>query len=181
MISKTISQCYANENCSFKRRNKRERGNDMEQLPPKPVSITKLLLERLFQAPDVNTYLRDNASLMSMPSFDRFICALSEELCVSRAKVIAKSAIPRNYAYQLFNGIRKPSRDKVIQLAFGFGLDVDSTQELLKIARQAPLYPRIPRDIVILRCLYEKRCVAEVQQALDSMGFSLLGREDRNE
>ena len=153
----------------------------MEQLPPKPTSITKLLLERLFQAPDVKTYLHDNAPLMSMPPFDRFICALCEELSISRAKVIAASAIPRNYAYQLFNGIRKPSRDKVIQLAFGFGLDVDSTQELLKIARQAPLYPKIPRDIVILRCLYEKRSVLQAQHALDSMGLMLLGREDRNE
>ena len=153
----------------------------MEQLTPKPASITKLLLERLFQAPDVNTYLRDNAPLMSIPTFDRFICALCEELCVSRAKVIAKSAIPRNYAYQLFNGIRKPSRDKVLQLAFGFGLDVESTQELLKIARQAPLYPRIPRDIVILRCLYENRSILDAQQALDNMGLMLLGREDRNE
>ena len=153
----------------------------MEQLPPKPTSITKLLLERLFQAPDVKTYLHDNAPLMSMPPFDRFICALCEELSISRAKVIATSAIPRNYAYQLFNGIRKPSRDKVIQLAFGFGLDVDSTQELLKIARQAPLYPKIPRDIVILRCLYEKRNVLQAQHALDSMGLMLLGREDRNE
>ena len=153
----------------------------MERLPPKPVNITKLLLERLFQAPDVKTYLRDNAPLMSMPPFDRFICALCEELCVSRATVIAKSSIPRNYAYQLFNGSRKPSRDKVLQLAFGFGLDVESTQELLKIARQAPLYPKIPRDIVILRCLYEKRSVIVTQQALDSMGLTLLGREDRNE
>ena len=153
----------------------------MEQLTPKPASITKLLLERLFQAPDVNTYLRDNAPLMSMPPFDRFICALCEELSISRAKVITKSDIPRNYAYQLFNGIRKPSRDKVIQLAFGFGLDVDSTQELLKVARQAPLYPKIPRDIVILRCLYEKRSVIEVQQTLSSMGLMLLGREDKYE
>ena len=153
----------------------------MEQLPPKPTSITKLLLERLFLAPDVKTYLHDNAPLMSMPPFDRFICALCEELSISRAKVIATSTIPRNYAYQLFNGIRKPSRDKVIQLAFGFGLDVDSTQELLKIARQAPLYPKIPRDIVILRCLYEKRSVLQAQNALDSMGLMLLGREDRNE
>lgn len=153
----------------------------MEQLTPKPASITKLLLERLFQAPDVSTYLRDNTPLMSMPPFDRFICALCEELSISRAKVIAKSDIPRNYAYQLFNGIRKPSRDKVIQLAFGFGLDVDSTQELLKVARQAPLYPKIPRDIVILRCLYEKRSVIEVQQTLSSMGLMLLGREDKYE
>ena len=153
----------------------------MEQLPLKPPGITRLLLERLFQAPDVNTYLHDNAPLMTMPPFDRFICALCEELSVSRSSVIARSAIPKNYAYQLFSGIRKPSRDKVIQLAFGFGMDVECAQELLKIARLAPLYPKIPRDIIILRSLYEKRNVLYVQQTLHSMGLTLLGREDRNE
>jgi len=152
----------------------------MELLPSAPPGVTKLLLERLFQAPDVKTYLHDNAPLMAMPPFDRFICALCEELSVSRASVIARSDIPKNYAYQLFNGIRNPSRDKVIQLAFGFGLDVECTQELLKIARQAPLYPKIPRDIVILRSLFEKRNVLYVQQTLHSMGLTLLGREDRN-
>lgn len=151
----------------------------MEQ-EPQP-STTKLLLERLFRAPDVGTYLRDNAALMEMPSFDRFIRALSEELSLSRAVVIARSDIPRNYAYQLFNGTRKPSRDKVIQLAFGFGLDVDGTQELLKVARHAPLYPKIPRDIVLLRCLHEKRSVLEAQEALEHMGLTLLGREDKND
>ena len=153
----------------------------MEQTPQNQTSITKLLLERLFRAPDVGTYLRDNAELMEMPSFARFICALCEALPLSRAAVIARSDIPRNYAYQLFNGIRKPSRDKVIQLAFGFGLDVEGAQELLKIARQAPLYPKIPRDIVLLRCLHEKRSVWEAQDALDSMGLTLLGREDKHE
>ncbi|MDP3446498.1 MAG: helix-turn-helix transcriptional regulator [Eubacteriales bacterium] len=153
----------------------------MDQFQEKPLSITKLLLERLFQAPDVKTYLRDNACHMEMPAFDRFICALCEELSLSRAAVITRSDIPRNYAYQLFNGIRKPSRDKVIQLAFGFGLDVDGAQELLKIARQAPLYPKIPRDIVILRCLHEKRSVWDAQNTLDDMQLTLLGREDKNE
>ncbi len=162
-----------------------KRVNDMEQRPqpqpqPQP-SITKLLLERLFCAPDVGTYLRDNAQHIEMPLFHRFICALCEELSLSRAAVIARSDITRNYAYQLFNGIRKPSRDKVIQLAFGFGLDVESTQELLKIARQAPLYPKIPRDIVLLRCLHEKRSVWEAQNALDSMGLTLLGREEKDD
>ncbi len=153
----------------------------MEQPNTNGISTTKLLLERLFQAPDLKTYLRDNERLFAMPAFDRFICALCDELCLSRAAVIARSDIPRNYAYQLFNGIRKPSRDKVIQLAFGFGLGVEDTQELLKIARQAPLYPKIPRDIVLLRYLHERRSIWDTQGALDSMHLTLLGREDKNE
>lgn len=153
----------------------------MEQPATKGITTTKLLLERLFQAPDLKTYLRDNERFLEMPAFDRFIRALCDELSLSRAAVIARSDIPRNYAYQLFNGIRKPSRDKVIQLAFGFGLSVDDAQELLKIARQAPLYPKIPRDIVLLRCLHERRSIWDAQDALNSMHLTLLGREDKDE
>lgn len=152
----------------------------MEQLRIKTVSITQVLLERLFKAPDLKTYMKDNADVMAMPSFDLFITALCEEAGIKQAYVIARSGIPRNYAYQLFNGIRKPSRDKVIQMAFGFGLDVKSTQELLKIARQAALYPRIPRDSVILRCLYKQKDMGYTQNALREMGLTLLGGEDKN-
>ena len=160
---------------------KKTEGDGMDQMQKKPLHFTKKLLERLFQAPDINTYLRENAYEMAMPTFDRFILSLCDERSLSRAAVIDQAGIPRNYGYQLFNGIRKPSRDKVIQLAFGFGLDVDDAQELLKIARQAPLYPKIPRDIVILRCLHERRTIWEVQNALDDMQLTLLGREDKYE
>ena len=147
----------------------------MEQTPQPQTSITKLLLERLFRAPDVGTYLRDNADLMEMPAFHRFLCALCEELSLSRAAVIARSDIPRNYAYQLFNGIRKPSRDKVIQLAFGFGLDLKQTQELLKIAGQSPLVPQVKRDAAILYCVLHQLPLDEVQKLLENFMMHALG------
>ena len=116
-----------------------------------------------------------------LPTFPDHLARLCAEREVARERVIQRAHIERSYGHQLFNGTRRPSRDKVIQLAFGFGLDVEGAQELLKIARQAPLYPKIPRDIVLLRCLHEKRSVWEAQDALDSMGLTLLGREDKHD
>jgi len=153
----------------------------MEQVQIKSVSVTELLLERLFKAPNLKTYMKDNAELMVIPPFYLLITGLCKKMGVSKAYVIEKANIPRNYAYQLFNGIRNPSRDKVIQLAFGFGMDVENTQELLKIARQAQLYPKIPRDSVILRCLHEHQNMGYTQNILGAMGLTLLGREDKYE
>ena len=116
-----------------------------------------------------------------LPTFPNQLARLCAERETARERVIQRAQIERSYGHQLFNGTRRPSRDKVIQLAFGFGLDVEGAQELLKIARQAPLYPKIPRDIVLLRCLHEKRSVWEAQDALDSMGLTLLGREDKHD
>lgn len=153
----------------------------MEQSQIKAASATELLLERLFKAQDLATFMKDNAELMAMPPFHILITGLCKKAGMPKAHVIKRSGIPPSYAYQLFNGIRRPSRDKVIQLAFGLGMGVENAQELLKIARQAPLYPKIPRDSVILRCLHEHRDMVSTQDALGAMGLTLLGREDKNE
>jgi hypothetical protein len=95
-------------------------------------------------------------------------------------RVIKLASIERTYGHQLFNGTRKPSRDKVIQLAFGFGLDVDETQELLKIAQKSLLYPKIKRDAVILYCLNNHKSIIQTQSVLETLGVILLGGEERN-
>ncbi|MEL7609641.1 MAG: helix-turn-helix transcriptional regulator [Bacillota bacterium] len=153
----------------------------MEKTQIKTGGVTELLLDRLFKAPDLKTYMRDNAGLMEVPPFYLLIAELCKKAGISKAVVIEKANIPRNYGYQIFNGIRNPSRDKVIQLAFGFGMDVENAQELLKAAREAPLYARIPRESVILRCLYEQKDVIFADDALAAMGLTPLGREDKNE
>lgn len=153
----------------------------MEQTQIKSVSVTELLLERLFKAPNLKTYMKDNAELMTIPPFHLLITGLCKKMGVSKAYIIEKANIPRNYGYQIFNGIRKPSRDKVIQLAFGFGMDVENAQELLKAAREAPLYTRLPRESVILRCLHEQQDVIFTDNALAAMGLTPLNPEDENE
>lgn len=140
---------------------------------------TSTLLHRLFQAPDVAKFVEDNPDETALPEF----CVHISELCRASGQVpgqiIKQAGIDRTYGHQLFNGTRKPSRDKVIQLAFGFGLDVDGAQELLKLAQKSALYPRIKRDAAILYCLNHRKDVLETQIVLQALGQPLLGGEDR--
>ncbi|HWR61967.1 MAG TPA: hypothetical protein VN580_10170 [Clostridia bacterium] len=117
---------------------------------------------------------------MAVPPFHAYISELCRELKQVPEQIIRRSAIDRTYGHQLFNGTRKPSRDKVIQLAFGFDLDVDGAQELLKLARQAALYPKIKRDAAILRCLHEHKDIFETQSILQALGLTLLGGEEKH-
>jgi hypothetical protein len=114
---------------------------------------------------------------MEIPPFHVFI----SELCSSSGQVpeqvIKRAAIERTYGHQLFNGTRKPSRDKVIQLAFGLGLDPNGTQKLLQVARKNALYPRIKRDAAILYCIENKKDVYDTQYVLQSLGLTLLGED----
>ena len=91
------------------------------------------------------------------------------------ARVIEQSEIERTYGHQLFNGTRRPSRDKVIQLALGLGLNVEEAQRLLRAAGKSPLYPRLKRDAVILYGIQKKLPILAVQESLTKYGLTLLG------
>ena len=112
---------------------------------------------------------------MGLPVLCEYICSLCQASGQVPEQAILRAGIERTYGHQLFNGTRKPSRDKVIQLAFGLGLGLDGAQELLKVARKSPLYPRIKRDAAIIYCLQHGCSFFETQAALQALGLTLLG------
>lgn len=110
-----------------------------------------------------------------LPSFPEHLARLCAERETARERVIQRAQIERSYGHQLFNGTRRPSRDKVIQLAFGFGLDLRQTQELLKIAGQGPLVPQVKRDAAILYCVLHQLPLDEAQKLLKNFQMHALG------
>ena len=73
-----------------------------------------------------------------------------------RKEVIKKSKLDNIYAYQIFAGKKNPKREKLIQLAFGFPLTVEDTNQLLEIGGYNALYIRDKRDAVCMYCLERK-------------------------
>lgn len=108
-------------------------------------------------------------------SFADYIVALSGEKGVSPASVVRNAQIDRVYGQQLFSGVRKPSRDKAIQLAFGFGLSLEETQRLLQMADKSRLYPKIKRDAAIIYGLEHQMKLQELQELLYTIGVPVLG------
>lgn len=65
-----------------------------------------------------------------------------DERGISRAELIRRLNIDRNYGYQLLNGTRIPTRNHLIQIGLLLGLDTERFQRLLKTAKKKPLYVR---------------------------------------
>lgn len=65
---------------------------------------------------------------------------------MTKAEVIRKLNIDRNYGYWILNGTRKPTRNCLIQLSLMLGLDVEQINYLMKLANKPPLYVRNPVD-----------------------------------
>ena len=136
---------------------------------------TNTLMKRLFKAADLDTYLEGNESELQSPDFSTLLKQSCERREMLPAQVIERSQIERTYGHQLFNGTRRPSRDKVIQLALGLGLNVDETQRLLRAAGKSQLYPRLKRDAVILYGIQKELPIFTVQETLTKYGLTLLG------
>ena len=141
---------------------------------------TSTLLQKLFKTPDLDKFMKHYSKELEPPQFHCYISQLCSEQGQVPERIIKQAAIDRTYGHQLFNGTRRPSRDKVIQLAFGFGLDVDGAQELLKAAQKSLLYPKIKRDAAILFCLSHSKSVIETQNVLEALGQTLLGGEEKH-
>ena len=136
---------------------------------------THELWMRLFEAPSIDRFLSDNVEACDMPTLPEYLLALCETCGMDPGQVARRADIERSYGNRLFSGMRHPSRDTVLQLAFGFGLTTDETQQLLKVARVAPLHPKIKRDAVIAYALHKELTLMDAQQALFDAGLPLLG------
>lgn len=141
---------------------------------------TSTLFQNLFKASDLKDFISQNTETMVIPQFHEYISKLCSDMGQKQESIIKNALIERTYGHQLFNGTRKPSRDKVVQLAFGFGLDMDETQKLLTIARHSLLYPKIKRDAVIIFCINHKTGIIETQTMMEELGLELLGGEKKN-
>lgn len=138
-------------------------------------SPTSALWEQLFKAASIEQFVERNGREIGLAPFSEYIKALCKERGTVADRVLKKANIERSFGHSVFRGDRRPSRDTVIQLAFGFDANVELAQSLLKHSGHSPLYPRVPRDIVISYCLLHKAGIVETQQTLMQMELPLIG------
>ena len=107
----------------------------------KSQKTTDQLLKILQNSNDINSYLTDNDSNISNISFHDYLTQLLDEKGLTKAQVITDSNIQKNYGYQIFDGSKTPSRDKVIALALAMQLTLDEANRLLHLSNNGILLP----------------------------------------
>lgn len=104
-----------------------------------------------------------------------YLTAIMSQKGLTKSQVIERSNLDKHYAYQIFNNTKQnPSRDKLIMLAFGLGLNLDEITKLLKVAGVANLYVRHPRDSVIMFCIEHKLSLMDTNEKLFEMSLPTL-------
>ena len=112
--------------------------------------ITDDLQKELMGSNSLNEFLSVNSDEFNSGGVQRLLTRLFEKRGITKSALAKQSGMSEIYVHQIFAGRRNPSRSRLICLCFGLGATLDETQELLRLAGLAPLYPRIRRDAIII-------------------------------
>ena len=112
--------------------------------------ITDDLQKELMGSNSLNEFLSANSDEFNSGGVQRLLTRLFEKRGITKSALAKQSGMSEIYVHQIFAGRRNPSRSRLICLCFGLGATLDETQELLRLAGIAPLYPRIRRDAIII-------------------------------
>ena len=128
----------------------------------------------LKNAASFGSFLKQNQENMLEPGLSKYLMALLKQKDLKRAQVVENSGVDKAFVYQIFNGTKRPSRDKLIAITFGMHLNEEETQRVLKLAGHSELYPRVPRDALILFSIQRGKDIWETDEDLDKNGFPTL-------
>lgn len=134
---------------------------------------TAQLLELFKKTSNIKDSLSSNSDELICDNPYKYLEETIEQKGLKKSDVIRKSEIERHYAYQIFSGVRKASRDKIIMLCFGMGLNEEETQRMLKTFSMPTLYARNRRDSVVIFAIENHLSVVDLNELLFEMNLDL--------
>ena len=140
------------------------------------MKTTSQLMDELMKAPNIGEYLKENREHMISEELSVYLTNILEKKGFVKSAVIKKSELSEVMGYQIFSGVRNPSRDSLISVCIAMELDIYETQELLKVASFADLYPKSKRDSIIINGIGMKKTVSEINETLYDNGEKTLNQ-----
>lgn len=114
----------------------------------------------------LDTYLQEHADEFLNMDIAELLDQLYQSKSITKAELARRASISEVYLHQVFSGRRKPSRDRLLCLCVGLGVDLDETQTLLKRAGYAQMYAKFKRDTIIMYGIVHKFELSEINDKL---------------
>ena len=146
---------------------------------------TKDVLEKLENVTTIAEgmdYIKNNAESYSEKTFtDFFNKYLADHPDKNLPEIIDNSLIKREYAYEIINGSKNGSRDRIIALCFAAGMNRDEVNHGLTYSENKLLYAKNNRDATIILALNKRekkntiyQTVLQLNDLLESNGYEAL-------
>lgn len=135
--------------------------------------LTDELLEKLRNSPDPEKFIRDNK--IEKRSLPDYLHQLLEEKELSQPRVVSEAGLNATYGYEIFTGKKRPSREKVLPLAFAMHCTLKETNRMLQAANVNELYVKNRRDAIIIFCLEHAYSLMKTNEELFRFGEDPIG------
>lgn len=137
-------------------------------------SMTEILKSKLLESEDVSEFIEHHEDNLDVVTFSDYLYIVLEKRNYKISEALQMSQLSESYGYQIFNGKRQPSRDKVLQLALGINLTLEETNRLLMLAGKSELYVKNQRDAVIMFALNKKWSLFTTEELLLERGLACI-------
>jgi len=121
-----------------------------------------------------NTPLDDILEILPDLDFVSYLEACLEKKDLKKSEVIEKTNLQKNYAYQICNGTKKGSKEKIIQLALAMRLNLHDTNNLLSLSNNGLLYAKVKKDAILIYALQHHYNLFKTNELLIAHGFDAL-------
>lgn len=132
------------------------------------------ILNGINKESELNQFAEDNLVGLEPNTIPQFLEKMIDKYQKNKSQIIEASCIPRTYAYQIFKGIRKPGRDKLLAMCLAIGLNLQESQQALCLSSLGGLYPKKKRDAIIIFAINKGLSVMETNDLLYEMNESIL-------
>ena len=102
--------------------------------------------------------------------FAKYLHQIISRNGLTQQEVFIQADIPERFGYKLLSEEKRTKqRDYILRICYAAKMTLEETQRALTLYGMAPLYPRIPRDAVLM-IAFNKRCgsILEVNTLLAS-------------
>ncbi|BEP29287.1 hypothetical protein [Helicovermis profundi] len=127
---------------------------------------TEWISNKLIEGNNLDEILNETDKYFIDKEAKNFLNELLINNKLKKSDVIKLSGLSSAYVYELFNGFKKPTRNKCIQLAYGLKLDFNETQKLLRYFNLNSLYAKVKRDAVVIFCINKKMSLFDTDEIL---------------
>ena len=131
---------------------------------------TEELFNELQKADDYFQFVKENETELEAITLTEQLEQFLTKYNKPKKDVIRDAGLDITYGYQIFDGRKKPRRDKLLQIALGFPLTIEETNQLFRAGGMSSLYVRCKRDTIVMYCLQQKMMVDECNELLYKAG-----------
>ncbi len=124
------------------------------------------LSQELMDQPNLDAYIHANQEFFLESTITELLSQLYDQKEISKAELARRAGISEVYIHQVFSGRRRPSRDRLLCICIGLQSTLEETQELLKQAGYAQLYPKNKREAIIAHGIVHGTALGKINDKL---------------